>query len=517
VHCNYYFLRQLTQALDKRLASYYVASCFSQNKDELVIELNNGHRSFFIKAHLLPQFSCLSFPESFNRAKKNSVDLFPEIILRRFLGVKQYQNERSFALEFESGYHLIFKMHGHRANVLLNEGGQVKNIFKNELKADLDIAPDRLDRELDWSKTYFLAHREQIRSKYFTWGREVWDYLNEKEYESLQAEVQWKLIRETKQMLENPTYSIVRKGENLVFTLLPSKEVVATLDDPIKAINEFFALYISNYALINEKATGIKRLNQLVKSGVSFIAKNETRLHQIKNDLLFKLWADTIMSHLHEISTGSSEVTLANYSDNNNLITIPLKPELNAQKNAEIYYRKSKNKETEIKKLEEALTAKEHEIKKYKALIRAIEGAEGLLALRGLLSAKKGTKPKKEEGRMPFRKVECKGFQIWIGKNAASNDELTLKYSHKDDLWLHAKDVAGSHVLIKFQAGKKFPKDVIERAAQLAAYHSRRKNESLCPVAYTLKKHVRKRKGDPPGVVVVERENVILVAPQGVD
>ena len=104
-------------------------------------------------------------------------------------------------------------------------------------------------------------------------------------------------------------------------------------------------------------------------------------------------------------------------------------------------------------------------------------------------------------------------LEIFPGRNAEANDKLTLKYSYKDDLWLHAKDVAGSHVLIKYQSGKKFPKDVIEYAAGLAAYNSKRKNESLCPVAYTPKKFVRKRKGDPAGMVVVEREEVILVEP----
>jgi predicted ribosome quality control (RQC) complex YloA/Tae2 family protein len=74
--------------------------------------------------------------------------------------------------------------------------------------------------------------------------------------------------------------------------------------------------------------------------------------------------------------------------------------------------------------------------------------------------------------------------------------------------------VAGSHVLLKYQAGKNFPKEVIERAAQLAAYYSKRKNESLCPVVVTPRKFVRKRKGDLPGAVVVDREDVIMVEPK---
>jgi predicted ribosome quality control (RQC) complex YloA/Tae2 family protein len=69
-------------------------------------------------------------------------------------------------------------------------------------------------------------------------------------------------------------------------------------------------------------------------------------------------------------------------------------------------------------------------------------------------------------------------------------------------------------VILKYQSGRPFPKDVIERAAQLAAYYSKRKNESLCPVTVTPKKFVRKRKGDPAGAVIVEREDVILVEPK---
>jgi predicted ribosome quality control (RQC) complex YloA/Tae2 family protein len=120
------------------------------------------------------------------------------------------------------------------------------------------------------------------------------------------------------------------------------------------------------------------------------------------------------------------------------------------------------------------------------------------------------------EIKLPYRESVYMGFRIWIGKDAVTNDELTTRFGSKEDLWLHAKDVAGSHVLIKHQAGKKFPKDVIERAAQLAAFYSKRKTDTLCPVAYTPRKYVRKRKGDPAGAVVVERESVILVEPKGI-
>lgn len=119
----------------------------------------------------------------------------------------------------------------------------------------------------------------------------------------------------------------------------------------------------------------------------------------------------------------------------------------------------------------------------------------------------------KTSTELPFKVFEDHGFTILVGRNAANNDLLTQKYAHKDDLWLHAKDVTGSHVVIRHRSGHTVPEPVVERAAQLAGWYSRRQHDSLCPVTVTPKKFVRKPKGALPGQVVVERERVVLVVP----
>jgi predicted ribosome quality control (RQC) complex YloA/Tae2 family protein len=81
-------------------------------------------------------------------------------------------------------------------------------------------------------------------------------------------------------------------------------------------------------------------------------------------------------------------------------------------------------------------------------------------------------------------------------------------------MWLHAKDVAGSHVVIKHIAGKAFTKEILEFAGALAAYYSKLKGSNLVPVTYTFKKFVRKPKGFEPGQVLVEKEEVMLVKPE---
>jgi predicted ribosome quality control (RQC) complex YloA/Tae2 family protein len=104
-------------------------------------------------------------------------------------------------------------------------------------------------------------------------------------------------------------------------------------------------------------------------------------------------------------------------------------------------------------------------------------------------------------------------FDIWIGKNARANDEM-LRLAHKDDYWLHARDTAGSHVIIRKNKATSLPKPVLEKAAQWAAYYSKSKTESLVAVVFTEKKYVRKSKGMLSGQVKIEREKTLLVRPQ---
>ena len=88
-----------------------------------------------------------------------------------------------------------------------------------------------------------------------------------------------------------------------------------------------------------------------------------------------------------------------------------------------------------------------------------------------------------------------------------------MQVAAKNDLWLHARDVSGSHVIVREKPGQKFREPVIEKVAQLAAWHSKRRTDSLCPVIYTPRKYVRKMKGAPAGQVVVEKEQVVMVVP----
>jgi predicted ribosome quality control (RQC) complex YloA/Tae2 family protein len=516
VHNNYYFLRQLSSQLKSLLDGFSIVSCFSQNKEELVMEFNNKTNSFFIKASLQSQFSCLSFPDRFTRARKNSIDLFADIILKKVIDVRQFENERSFSIQLEDDYQLLFKMHGNRANVVLIKKDVVEAVFRNHLKADFEIDTVQLDRSIDWSKEAFLANHQKLNEHYFTFGKEVWRYLNEQGFETSDKEHQWRMIQQTLDVLNKPVGFYILEHENkLTFSLLPYETIVKKFDNPMEAINDFFYRYTIGNSFRDEKTILLKQLNDQLSASLSYVFKNKQKLTEIENDHRYKAWGDLLMANLHIIKSGDEKVIVDNFYDNNHPVEIKLKKDISPQKNAEVFYRKGKNQQIEIRKLKEAITKKEKEIERIKKNIADTEVIDELKTLRKQteVAGIKSIKQKTEE-LLPFHEFEFRGYKIWVGRNAESNDQLTLKYSYKEDLWLHAKDVPGSHVIIKHQSGKNFPKEVIERAAELAAYNSKRKTDTLCPVIVTPKKFVRKRKGDPAGAVVVEREDVIMVEPK---
>jgi predicted ribosome quality control (RQC) complex YloA/Tae2 family protein len=115
---------------------------------------------------------------------------------------------------------------------------------------------------------------------------------------------------------------------------------------------------------------------------------------------------------------------------------------------------------------------------------------------------------------LPFHTFSIQGFTVWVGKHARANELLLNQYSKKNDVWFHARDVAGSHVVVRSARGLEgLPKPVMEGAARLAAWFSKGRSQGWLPVQYTERKYVRKRKGGAPGEVLVEKEKVLVVQP----
>jgi predicted ribosome quality control (RQC) complex YloA/Tae2 family protein len=516
MHTNYYFLRQLAPALTERLQSYRVASCFSQEKDELVIGLLSATGTeFWLKAQLGAAFPALALPETFQRARQNSVDLLPELLGRTVTTVEAWPQDRVLQFTFvEDDATLVLKLYGPRPNAMFRPaGGALAQLFHQRYVADAELQLAAVEAaSLPISSTGKLPPAlADLPARFLR---------EQRGYDPAPLEIKQQMAQVLLTDLINPAhYYLIQLDGRTRLSLVPLGTVLQTLpgDDPIGALRRFVPLALARRALETER----RQLHQLLErradeaSTSAHLARQ--RLHALAHEAGYRHRADLLMAHLHEIQPGATQLEVIDFYTNEPVV-LKLKPLEKPQRTAENLYRKAKNQQIEERQLSERIARRENEALQTLELLEELDNQPSLHELRSLRAWRKqhGLDPAavaKVSPELPFKVFEDHGFTILVGRNAANNDLLTQKYAHKDDLWLHAKDVTGSHVVIRHRAGHSVPEPVVEHAAQLAGWYSRRQHDSLCPVTVTPKKFVRKPKGALPGQVVVERERVILVVP----
>ncbi|MCA8829811.1 NFACT RNA binding domain-containing protein [Hymenobacter pini] len=513
MHTNYYFLRQLSPALTRQLQGYRVVTCFSQEKDELVIGLTNGTAEFWLKITLAAAGTLLALPESFHRARQNSVDLLPELLGQEVATVEAWPQDRVVQFTFRSGATLLLKLYSTRPNAVFRLRPDASaQLFHQRYVADAELAPAPSaageTSPLNPLKAFPSLNDVAVA------------YLRTQGFDPAPLETKWQLVRQVVQLLEQPeAYYIIRLDGRTRLSLLPVGEIEQTLpaDDPVGALRRFVPLLLNRRAYEQELRQVQQQLQKRADEAATTAQHARRRLHALEHTVGYRQTADLIMAHLSQIPAGAAQVEVVDFYQNNRPRIIKLKPAETPQRTAQNLYRKAKNQQRETQELQARAERRETEA------LEALERLEELAALpqgelRALRQWRKqhGLDPAtmaKPSQELPFKVFEDSGFTILVGRNAQNNDLLTQRYAHKDDLWLHAKDVSGSHVVIRQRPGQPIPAPVLERAAQLAAWYSRRKTDTLCPVTYTPKKFVRKPKGAQPGQVAVEREQVLLVTP----
>ncbi|MFT4535608.1 MAG: putative ribosome quality control (RQC) complex YloA/Tae2 family protein [Saprospiraceae bacterium] len=513
MHLNYYFLKQLTRTLKNQLNNFSLATCYSQNKDELIFGFVYGQREFYIKAIFNGSFSIISFPKEAKRAKKNSINLFDELINKSIVDIYTFQNERSFCIELENGYSLVFKLHGNRSNIILfkNEKNIVQ--FRNNLIADKNLIKNDLNRIIDQSNGALINSSFDMQQIYPTFGKKITHYLEQIEFNEQNDPARTELINQLILKLNSGKIFFYTKVKTPYLTLLEeNNELLFSTEDPIEACNYLASNYLYNFYLEKEKKVIIGIIQKIITKSNNYIKKSEDKLEALETTIKYEEMANIIMANLHIPLENRSSIELFDFYRNEN-IDIKLKKNLSLQKNAEIYYRKSKHQQIEKDNLRQNISSKE----KTRAIaIKELSTVQNIINLKSLKKFNKTEKQsiqKNIQTSSPFNELNIDGFRVFIGKSAKNNDQLISKHCSKNDLWLHARGVSGSHVVIKENNNSKFPMDLIEKVASLAAWHSKGKNDSLCPVIYTPRKFIRKPKGALPGQVVVEKEEVILVKP----
>lgn len=249
------------------------------------------------------------------------------------------------------------------------------------------------------------------------------------------------------------------------------------------------------------------------------------RLHDLKkceNRETLRIYGELLKANLYKLENGASFAEVENYYDEMKPIRIPLNPAISPQKNAEKYFKDYKKSYTAEHTLV-ALTKKdEEELKYFDSVLDSITRCESLseiaeireeLSLAGYIK-QSGTRKKKSSAVPQFKEYKSgEGYKILVGKNNRQNDYLTTALAAKNDLWFHAKNIPGSHVIVMCRGGE-VSEETIMNVAALAAANSKAADSSQVPVDYTPVKFVKKPNGAKPGMVIYTTNKTVFVTPK---
>ena len=290
--------------------------------------------------------------------------------------------------------------------------------------------------------------------------------------------------------------------------------------EKVESISSLVENFYHNNSLrdrINQKASGFKKIltTKLNRLTNKYLAMNDELLNnQTKEDL--KIFADLLSINIYKLQKGMEKVTVENIYDNMKEIEISLDEKKSPRENIEAYYKKYKKLKTADEIIKAELPKIEEEMKYIKQILETIEIItelnelseieEELISL-GYVKKNKKNKQKLEKSK-PYVFETDSGALIYVGKNNLQNENLTLKFANKNDIFFHAQDVPGSHVILR---GSNLTEDDYKIAGFLAGYYSYFKNEGYANVDYTEKKHIRKAKGTGLGMVYYDNFKTLFI------
>ncbi|WP_347714517.1 NFACT RNA binding domain-containing protein [uncultured Parvimonas sp.] len=290
--------------------------------------------------------------------------------------------------------------------------------------------------------------------------------------------------------------------------------------EKVESISSLVENFYHNNSLrdrINQKASGFKKIltTKLNRLTNKYLAMNDELLNnQSKEDL--KIFADLLSINIYKLQKGMEKVTVENIYDNMQDIEISLDEKKSPRENIEAYYKKYKKLKTADEIIKAELPKIEEEMKYIKQILETIEIItelnelseieEELISL-GYVKKNKKNKQKLEKSK-PYVFETDSGALIYVGKNNLQNENLTLKFANKNDIFFHAQDVPGSHVILR---GSNLTEDDYKIAGFLAGYYSYFKNEGYANVDYTEKKHIRKAKGTGLGMVYYDNFKTLFI------
>lgn len=316
----------------------------------------------------------------------------------------------------------------------------------------------------------------------------------------------------------DPRLISTEKGVNFTpFEWLTVQGNVLTYPTLSEMLDAYFAEKSERDRVQQQAAIVLRVVRNELKKNKTKIKKQQAELDAADNADEFKVKGELLTTYMHQVERGMTEIELPNYYDDNKPLKIALSNQIGPSQNAQKYFTKYNKLKTSVKYLNEQIAMAQEEVDYFENLLaqidiaspKDIEEIRQELIQEGYMRVQ-SKKKQKPQVSQPEKFYATDGTLIEVGKNNLQNERLSMKTAAKSDIWLHTKDIPGSHVIIHDANPSD---DTLLEGAMLAAYFSKARDSANVPVDYLPVRRLRKPNGSKPGFVIFEGQTTMAVTP----
>ncbi len=545
---NIHILKILVKNFQDLVGSKLV-DAYTQFKGIATLEFFDGEEIKYLTFSTIPDLEGIFLKNNSNKKKSNRLPIFPKVMGEIVQDIELIDSNRIIKFQLIN-FTIYFLLYGKSQNniIVINNSNQIIDAFRHPreiIDMGFDLSANSLKEISEFPLEYKIlravANSNFLLGKHFAEEvlqqvginpQSLLSALSQNNIEAISnasLELISKIEKSKKFYILSNNYLSegIKQPEELIFSpilLNNFPQVIAQSED----INYFI---IKTITLKRNKLRFNKLYKQLEQINLNYLKRSEKKVKDYyrieeKRELAkkYQLVAELLYSAPNMKDKNLSQIELQDYEGNQ--IVISLNPKLTIIENINSYYLKSKKiaKDIEIAIKNYEKNEKEHNIHKnrYVELASIVNNNTA----NDYYDLEKHFKKYQEfyQSKMQqveqniaekFRKIPLTDNAIlYVGKDARNNDELTFGFGKANDLWFHLRGGSGSHCILKFTGKGDPPKEIIEKAAAIAAYYSSQRNAGYVPVIYTYRKFIRKPKGANPGAVVVAKEEVVMVQPR---
>lgn len=550
--------RAVTHELNEKIIPGKITKIYQPTSTELVFTVRSQGQNYSLLLSIHPVYARLHLTaDSYKNPKEPTMFC---MLLRKYLSgaiidsIEQYGLERIVTFSIKSRNEvgdlttkkLVMELMGKHSNVMLVDGdeghildslkhvpvsqnryrtilpGHAYKLPPSQNKLDLlDINSETFVRKLDFNAGKFdMQIVQTLIGVSPLIAKEIVD-----KSKLGATDIYKKSFEEVQDMIIHNSYTpAIYRNKKEEFHVLPitfPEEDTEVFSQTIEMLDHFF----SGKAERDRVKQQAKDLYQFIKNekdkNERKLKKHEKTIKKAESADHYQRLGELLTAHMHTVKHGDQTASVIDYYDpEQNEITIELNPNKTPSENAQGFFKTYQKLKTSRKKVKQQMKKAHSEIAYLEQLLQQIDTAReaDIEEIRDelreggyLKKQKKGKSKNKQLKPNPEKYTASDGTPILVGKNNKQNEYVTMKLAHRDDIWMHTKDIPGSHVVIR---DKDPNEDTLFEAAQLAAYFSKSRQSSSVPVDYTKIRHVKKPNGAKPGYVTYDNQKTLFVTPE---